>query len=214
MALQRYVKGMPLKMDYATTADVKAHLGITTSNDDAVIATCVTAASSFIDGRTSSVFGNETGTTRIFDTDGGTTFDLPFPIRAVTTMKIRPFTGQAQIVVPSTDFFLENDTRPYGWPYDRISLTPYPTAIARLGWGYQSLEITGDFGWAAVPAEIKLATIAIAGGFYKTRGARGEDTGPDGNTISPGSAIPRSALRLIEPYVRIHVASSSVSRPY
>jgi len=53
---------MAWRPDYATTAQVKAALGITDATDDAEIATAITAASRAIDRATSRQFGNVTGT--------------------------------------------------------------------------------------------------------------------------------------------------------
>ncbi len=87
-------------------------------------------------------------------------------------------------VVPATNTtgktgdYLLRPTPETGLPGRYLQLTDIPTGILGLGTGFDSVEVTGVWGWPAVPATIKEATIEIALSMWRARGSgEGEPMG-------------------------------------
>lgn len=99
-----------------------------------------------------------------------------------------------------TDFWLEPYNAPLdGRPYDRIALR---AAGGRSFPGYRrSVEITGKWGWAPTPPNVKLAAKVLATRWIKRRespfGAAG--IGPDGEVVRISIDDP-DVLKLLNPY--------------
>jgi hypothetical protein len=155
--------------DYCDTSDVKAWMGLTDSNLDALIATVLPAASRWIDGRCHrpSGFGISAATARYYDVgnDGLIwTDDIADP----STVAIATDTagnGTFSTAWTSTDYQLLPLNAPAGWPEARPYWQIHPinnglafprfTSSQRTG----LVRVTAKWGWPEVPAAVKLATI-------------------------------------------------------
>ena len=72
----------------------------------------------------------------------------------------------------NTDFMVEPRNQQFGgiggWPYTHLrglSLLKFP--VRYYPWQPDTIKVTGTFGWAEVPAEVKQATRIIAAQMYK-----------------------------------------------
>lgn len=98
--------------------------------------------------------------------------------------------GTYETTWASTDYVLEPFNAPDDdWPYETISITPtgryrFPTYRGK------SVKVTGQFGWAAVPAEVWTATMLLSVRYLLR--AREAPAG----IIAVGSAIEGSVMRL------------------
>jgi len=158
---------MTWRPDYATTAQVKAYLGITDTTDDIEIAPVITAASRAIDRACNRQFGSvaapearsyaatfnrhrPTWSWEVSIDDLGTIAGLVVSIGGVTIsapgFKLEPWNALVN-----------------GRPYERLVLTPL--AEARPTDTMTQVDITAAWGWLAVPTTILAACKLQAGRF-------------------------------------------------
>jgi hypothetical protein len=161
---------MAITNGYATLADVKGAFRITDNVDDALIELSIESASREIDGYCERVFYNAGTATRVYiPTD--TFYTETDDIISVTTLKTSS-TGESFDTTwsASGDYQLE--------PLNGISggLVGHPaTRIRAIGsylfplWDPKNVnsheatvQVTGVFGWSAVPTAIRQATIILA----------------------------------------------------
>lgn len=155
---------MAIVNGYCTLAELRAKIDYTASNttDDAELESVIEAASRNIDDYTRRVF---------YQLDGATRYYTPTHRHFLRIDDIRTFTSvdvNGVTWVKDTDF--------YATPYN--PKTDYPwTGIEtilgkRLTVGVQrSVTIVGDFGWQAVPPQIKQATLLEASRLHARRTA-------------------------------------------
>lgn len=193
---------MPYITTYATTADLKARLGIdpTDTTWDSVLSEVLTSASRAIDAWCHRRFGqDDTPTTRtywatnlqyllvddvstasgfVLQTDGGKTWTV------VDDLSTTPTTTADALLGPRNSSY-------EGRPYTRVEslgrfFIPYP--IGPLG----QVFVTARFGWPAVPTLVNEACLIQASRLYKRKDA------PLGVLGSPelGSGVTRLLARL------------------
>lgn len=176
---------MALGDAYATLAELKARLGITDTADDARLTAALNTASRGIDHCCGRQF-NDAGTAsaRVFVADTLNRADVD-DFHSITGLIIATDTGNDgtyETVWAASDYELyplggvvEGET---GWPYWQIRAVgsrQFPAGTpGRPAW--RSLErapvqVTARWGWAAVPAPIKEATLVIASEIFKLRDA-------------------------------------------
>lgn len=161
---------MALGDPYATLSDLKARLGITDATEDARLDEALTVASRGIEHCTHRQFNAAAAAApRLYYPDGSgwatvddfyTTDDLTIETDAgggawttwaADDYELHPLNG---IVDGAT-----------GWPYWRIKAIRRPLSCADRA----SLRVTAKWGWAAVPAPIKEATLILAEEIFKLR---------------------------------------------
>ena len=166
---------MAITNGYATLADVKGAFRITDNVDDALIELSIESASREIDGYCERVFYNAGTATRVYiPTD--TFYTETDDIISITTLKTSS-TGESFDTTwsASGDYQLE--------PLNGISggLVGHPaTRIRAIGsylfplWDPKNVnsheatvQVTGVFGWSAVPTAIRQATIIQASRLFK-----------------------------------------------
>ena len=158
---------MAVNNGYATLADVKAALRITDSVDDSLIELSIEAASREIDGYCNRVFYSQSGT-RVYqniDTFMTNTDD----IISVTTLKTSDDGVSYDTTWETSDYQLEPLNGVSGGlvqPYTRIRaigdyLFPVWSVTGTYG-NLASVQVTGVFGWSAVPTAVRQATILLA----------------------------------------------------
>lgn len=161
-------------MAILTTAEFKTYLGITSSNDDALIADLLLSAQRFIELDTDKVFDVSAATTRYFtygeDTSrDGLTLYLDTYLVSVTTL-----TNGDGVVVTSSNYKLFPLNRA---PYTHIRLL----ANSGLVWTYEddpegAISVNGLWGWSATPDNhIKQLMRRLTGFLYRQKDAQAYD---------------------------------------
>lgn len=185
--------------DYVTLAEVKEMLQDLGTDYDTVLGKIVTRASRDIDRLTGSFFDLLAGQTKTFDgLDAGRMFGyypdtwsgladvrpsgrmlfLPraWPLVSVTTLRVKQTTNGTFVTVPSSDYFLEPSSRPNDYPSRWLELSDVPASgVISFGRGKRTVEITGDWGWAATPDDIKEVCLELITRSWRQRGAGSSD---------------------------------------
>lgn len=161
--------------DYITTDEAVAYIGQNVSTQVEFLQDTITAASRFIDSYCGRHFGQDTATARIFDSVDGCTVDTG-DLVSVTTLKTdADGSGTYETTIASTNYQL---TPAGAWaqhlaqPYSGISLLngvtfPLPEVGGRVG----LVEVTGTWGWPAVPAQVKAACRILVAEMVKLKDA-------------------------------------------
>ena len=163
---------MAITNGYCTLSDLKAALRVSDSIDDSLLEAAIEAASREIDGYTERFFYSTSATriyaphsiylvktddiisvTSIKTSTNGLNFDSTL---LSTDNQLEPLNGIAGgLVSPYTQIRAVGD---YLWP------AYTPQTIFHLE---ASVQVVGVFGWAAIPAAIRWATILLAERLYK-----------------------------------------------
>jgi hypothetical protein len=163
---------MAISNGYATLGELKASLRVQDALDDDLLSLAIEAASREIDGYCERVFYSTTGTrvyapTNIFTV---TTDD----IISVTTLKSSSDGVTYDITWATSDYQLEPLNGVAGGlstPYTRIRATGnYLMPSFSVGTFYELealIQVTGVFGWSAIPAAIRQATVILAMRLFK-----------------------------------------------
>lgn len=198
---------------YISLTEFKAYkdIGSTDATDDGVIEDLIEGASRLIDRMTGQYF--RTGTTGAVKYYTASDYDILFtdPIISLESLKTDENgdgtyeytwnTGQS-----TGDFYLmpmNQESTGFTYPYTWIEINPngdysFPT-------NPKGVKVTGKFGWAAVPQDIKVACYEIANAAYGRRSGQNltgnaEITGA-GVVITPGD-ITEHARAIINAYKR------------
>lgn len=184
-----------MALSYVTRTQAKARLGITDTTDDAVIDSLCEEVNGWVESYTHRRPGPwATGSTFTFHHhpddayDGGRIFPFPLGIASTTKLEVAPYTGATMVEVPAADYFLmpHPQDRDPGWPATEIHMTDIPSASNGQPYfasGYNTVRITGDFGWTAIPFEVREVAINLFLALWRSRSAGTSDVftiGPDG----------------------------------
>jgi hypothetical protein len=150
-------------MTYATIEQLQERMSLPISGD---------ALARFVDalGEASAMVNDDTG--RNFDPRAGVAKTFALQSRNDYTLKLPDFTAMTSLKVDDDDdgtfettiaasgYELDKSSDDDGWPYDTVRLLDrcFPTGGRRV----RRIEITADWGWAAVPAGIVKATTILA----------------------------------------------------
>jgi hypothetical protein len=163
---------MAIVNGYCTLADLKAALRVQDSIDDSLLELAIESASREIDGYCERVFYSTTATrvyapTNIYTV---TTDD----IISVTTLKSSSDGVTYDITWQTSDYQLEPLNGVAGGlvtPYTRIRATGnYLMPTFSVGTFYELealIQVVGVFGWSAIPAAIRQATVILAMRLFK-----------------------------------------------
>jgi hypothetical protein len=163
---------MAITNGYCTLADLKAALRVQDSIDDSLLELAIESASREIDGYCERVFYSTSGTrvyapTNIYTV---TTDD----IISVTTLKSSSDGVTYDITWATSDYQLEPLNGVAGGlvtPYTRIRATGnYLMPSFSVGTFYELealIQVVGVFGWSAIPAAIRQATVILAMRLFK-----------------------------------------------
>ena len=195
---------------YVTLAGLKSRLHITDTSDDDQLTLATIAASMAIDRFTARFFGQVTAT-QVFPTDGLMMAYVP-DLVSVTALAVDTHgNGTYDQVWSAGDYRKEpaNALTENGepWPYTRIRamaagggshLFPYVFPLSNP----DRLQITGVWGWPAVPAMVSAVALQVAQDAFKLK-----DVGPAGVEGSADNGVARignsPVLRdMLSPYVR------------
>ena len=161
---------------YATTAQLKAYLGITDSNADTQLGDALETASRGIDHYCSRKFDADTNATaRVFrpDTLVATKVDDFYTTTGLVVAVDSAGNGSYSTTwTLNTDFILEPSNGVVdgetGWPYYRIAAVNGQRFLANQ---IPSLQVTAKWGWTAVPGPVKQGCIYLAEETYKLKGS-------------------------------------------
>lgn len=149
-------------MAYATTAELRAHLDITSSAKDTQLGMALAAAERQVNAFCGRAFDVASGSSaRVFrpDTPQVVWFD---DATAVTLIETRSEGAATWTTLAASHYELVPlNGRMHGetWPYYGARLH----GVARLPMGRTStVRVTGTWGWAAVPDDVKFATLLQA----------------------------------------------------
>lgn len=110
-------------------------------------------------------------------------------IRSVTTLEVATNTGGTLTAANAADVFLRptDGERALGWPPTEIWLSDIPVGSVTYFYpGFANVRVTGAFGFAAVPRDIELIVLTMAGKRWLSRQAGQTDivgTGESGQPI-------------------------------
>lgn len=170
---------MALGDSYATLSELKSRLGITDSTDDAALTNALATASRGVEKCCGRQF-NDAGSVsaRVYEPDGTRCVNVDdFSTTTGLIIETDPgFTKAYGTVWTTSDYQLEplngivdGET---GWPYCEIEAISGLFFPIPAGYGNPAtVRVTARWGWAAVPAPIKEATLIVAQETHKLKDA-------------------------------------------
>jgi hypothetical protein len=154
--------------NYATLSQVKAALRITDQIDDSLLNTSIDAASRWVDGWCDRAFTPAAAGTAVYIPSGRMDDLIVDDLTAVTSIAIDEDLDESfSTVLRPIDFqLLPANARSGGlqWPYTRIR--PQEDGYWPTAYGRATVRIVGQFGWPAIPAAVREATILQAARLY------------------------------------------------
>ena len=173
---------------YAVLADAKVRLAITDTTDDPLITTFCNQANMFVETFTGRAFTLDPAVgTKQYTFDGfdaleyGRVLQVHRGIVSLTTVEVATYTGAPFAIIPASDYFLRpvaNELQP-GWPFLELVMTNIPSAsntTPAFYPGYNTIRLTGVFGWPAVPDDIVSVALNLVVASYRARAAGGGDS--------------------------------------
>lgn len=163
---------MALGDSYATTAELKSRLGITDSNDDTQLAEALSSASRGIEKFCGRQFNKTTlASARVYYPRAGCWADVD-DFHTTTDLAVKTDEGNDgtyETTWSTSDYQLEPLNGivdgESGWPYSivrAVSGRSFPITSNRA-----PIQVTAQWGWTAVPASVKEATLILAEDVFK-----------------------------------------------
>lgn len=197
--------------DYCTVAELKSQLRITDTDDDTPLAIAVTAASRAVDHSCNRQFGQTSpAAARYYTYEGG---EMYGGLACRQALEIDDLMSTTNLVVKvDTDddgvfeetLTIDTDFRLYPWnaaadgrPWTHLVLASDGTFPTEL----RSVEVTGLWGWSAVPTLVKQATLIQAARFFQRRNS------PYGVAGSPDMGNELRLLARLDPDVAMMVST-------
>ena len=197
---------MAITNGYTDLTTIKLSLGITDNVDDTWLEICVTAASRAIDSFTE----------RVFYTTEGSRVYIPYDnflveiddLASLTTLKT---STNVDGVFDQTWGTNDRQLEPLNGIAGGI---PSPTTHIRAVGDYwfptagqeATVEVTGTFGWSAVPDAVEQACILQSARYFKRADSPMGVAGFDAMGVVRLSRIDPDIATLLEPYCRIRMA--------
>jgi len=188
---------------YVSTADVKAYMGISGSDDDALITSLIAKAEKYIEDYTKRVFTCAADTTHYFTVGADTEGDCIWfdeDLCAVTTVT-SDVDGTPVVLAKNTDFITQprNTTPWYGFKI--LSSTS-------KFWDYTSdpekgITILGRWAYSTTPPQdIIFATMRLVAYYYRQKDASVFDTTalPDAGVIMIPQGVPKDVKAILDNY--------------
>jgi Phage gp6-like head-tail connector protein len=158
---------------YVTLAEAKSWIRLTDTKDDELLGNVITSVSRWIDGYCQRQFWQATAQARYFDTSDGYLIDFGAlnDLVSVTTLKTDTDADgvyETTWAVSAYQLLPQNVTAPEARPYESLHSVngqqfPKPTSTGRIG----LVEITGTWGWPAIPATVSQACRLQVSRIYK-----------------------------------------------
>lgn len=199
---------MPVVNGYATLNELKSALRIQDSVDDGLLELALESASRLVDEYTMRYFYNGGTATRVFVPSDDYTVALDDAISisavAVSTLLNKTFDQ----VWTANDY----QTEPLngvvdglsGWPITRIRAVGVYEFPYDSDYNVASVQVTGVWGWSAVPTAVKQATIIQAMRIFKRLDSPlGVISSPDTGFFRVSSRIDPDVAQLLNSYRKI-----------
>lgn len=155
---------MTITNGYLTTAEARTYAGLSDLADTELLDDVVTAVSRAIDNACQRTFFQQAAQARTFVTQSAAMLTLGAfnDLVSITTLKFdRDGDGVFEETISASNFGLLDSDFPETGPYTAIELynqTWYPVPGGTAGTGRTKLtQVTGTWGWPAVPAQVKQA---------------------------------------------------------
>lgn len=197
---------MTLGANYATTAELKTRITQTVSTFDTQLGEALSVASRAVDrycGRQFNVAGSATARVYFPDSCERASVDDISTTSGLIIATDAGDDGTYETTWATGDYFLEplngvvdGET---GWPYSEIvtvGTKTFPVTGRR-----PSLQVTATWGWAAVPAAVKEATLIMAEHTFKLKDAPWGVAGVDAYGLVRVRENPE-ACKILAPYRR------------
>jgi hypothetical protein len=197
---------MAITNGYTDLTNIKRSLGITDSVDDAWLEICITAASRAIDNFTERVFYS-TSATRVYVPFDNFLVEID-DLASLTSLKT---STNVDGVFDQTWGANDRQLEPLNGIAGGI---PSPTTHIRAVGDYwfptagqeATVQVTGTFGWSAVPDAVAQACILQSARYYKRADSPMGVAGFDAMGVVRLSRIDPDIATLLEPYCRIRMA--------
>lgn len=203
--------------DLCTVADVYLAMETATQPIDTLTQTLITAASRIIQARYQREFAPVAGTpTRRFPVFGTHVPLVPRDVLTALTVTLNPESSPV-VLVAGTDYVLKPlSSRSLLGTQNRIQLSPdlsFSSAMART-FGFAQLDITGTWGAAAVPDDVRRGAALTVASWLSARISDSSsnllgDLAQSGRDVRPerfgGFSIPFDAHTIFHPYAWVSV---------
>lgn len=166
---------MAIGENYATLPELKSYLRIDNTTDDSELTDALTSASRGIDKYCDRSFGKDTSATaRVYYPDDACVVRVD-DFHTTTGLIVKTDSGDDGTYETTwlvTDFQLEPLNGivdgEIGWPFTRVRAVVgnFPVGARRA-----AVEVTAQWGWAAVPASVKQSCLIMAAETFKLRDA-------------------------------------------
>ena len=183
-------------MAYTNLETLKTYLGVTTSNDDAILTSCLDRAIAIFEQQLDYKFEAQTET-RYFDPNDvvGPLLWLDAPLLTVTTLTNG---DSAATVIPSDDYWMLPRNQDRYW---RIKLKTNGTTT---GWEFATdceVSLLGTWGYMATASNTVIqAVLRLASYIYRQRDSQVFDVtaSPELGIMTIPSGIPKDVAKLID----------------
>jgi hypothetical protein len=196
---------MAISNGYLTLEEARRYTGINEGRADADLEDVVTSVSRLIDNYCGRHFYQRTAEARAFEADESDCLEFgPFnDLVSITTLKTdENGDGSFETTISSSNYQLEPvNAAILGRPYTELELLngvtwPIPPASGRE----YNIQITGTWGWPAVPPEVKQAARILVAEVSKLADAPlGVVGGSEFGVYRVSSSLPARARQLLEP---------------
>lgn len=188
---------------YATLDALREYVNIPNTSQDNLLSDLLVDASGYLDAKCERDFYRHpqvTGTeVRTFDGTGRRYLNVRLGIVSLTEVAVATQTGGTFTSLSASDWLLGPTDRSEGWTATQVLLSN--TGSGYFYPGFNTVRLTGVFGWSEPPAMIRKATLDLAREWYRQGPGGG---GPVGVTQfgTPifGMGMPLSVKQAIEHY--------------
>lgn len=196
---------MAVTNGYASLQNVKRNLQITDNVDDGLLELCIESASRAIDNLTERIFYRTT-TTRIYTPRDNFNVEID-DLDSLTSLKTSTnLDGVFDQTWKASDYQLEPLNKIAGGiptPYTHIRAVGdywFPTGMEEA-----TVQVTGVFGWDAIPKAIEQACILQSARYYKRADSPMGVAGFDAMGVVRLSRIDPDIATLLDPYVKVRM---------
>lgn len=194
---------------YCTVQQYKEWAGLDDAIDDVIVDRAIGAVSRGIDNFTKTRFWQTSaGTARVFDSCDGRQLDIDDAVAVTQVATDTDTDGVFETVWAAGDyqlFPLNPAAAPEPKPYTHLHAVgtlrfPRPTISSRAG----LVEVTGTWGWPAIPDAVYQATLILVNRIVKRRGSPEGVAGFDEfGTVRISSRDDPDAVRYLLPYQKV-----------